>query len=301
MDSFFAIESTERKRPLAFNGLDDTSWARMSRSVWRLPGLPKRVPLKKEHGATFPDPLAAKIIQVYTGENDLVFDPFLGSASTMVAAYQLGRSCVGIELNPEFVEICKKRIWYERSNLFDSEYSAGKEWRIICDDCRNMLKHIAPGSVQLTCTSPPYADFIQKSLENRKNPGQRSIAWRCSTIRQYSEEERDFGNLSYEDFLEEITELLKTNLVVTKVGGYSVWVVRDYRDAKNGKPYINFHSAMAEAGERAGWLFHDLIVWDQNDEKSLACLGHPTIFYTNQNNSYLVVFRKSGDANGVPE
>lgn len=39
-----------------------------------------------------------------------VLDPFLGSGSTAIAACQLGRNCIGLELNPEYVEMARQRI-----------------------------------------------------------------------------------------------------------------------------------------------------------------------------------------------
>lgn len=39
-----------------------------------------------------------------------VLDPFLGSGSTMVACVQLGRDCVGIEREPEYAAIARKRV-----------------------------------------------------------------------------------------------------------------------------------------------------------------------------------------------
>ena len=79
---------------------------------------------------------------------------------------------------------------------------------------------------------------------------------------------------------------------ITKPGGYNVWVVKDHRDTKNLQPYIDVHSDMAKCGQDAGFLYHDLIIWDQNEQRRLVLLGYPSVFYTNQNHSYLVVLRK---------
>lgn len=85
-----------------------------------------------------------------------------------------------------------------------------------------------------------------------------------------------------------MTELYR----VIKPGGYNVWVVKDCRDPQNGKPFIDFHSDIAHTGEEAGFLYHDLIVWDQNEQRSLVLLGYPSVFYVNINHTFLVVLRK---------
>ena len=41
---------------------------------------------------------------------DAVFDPFLGSGTTMVAAEQLGRRCFGIEIEPKYVAVALERM-----------------------------------------------------------------------------------------------------------------------------------------------------------------------------------------------
>lgn len=69
-------------------------------------------------------------------------------------------------------------------------------------------------------------------------------------------------------------------------------VVKDFRDTRNKIPYVNLHGKIIECGERAGFLHHDLIIWDQNEQRSLVLLGYPSVFYVNQNHSYLVVLRK---------
>jgi len=80
--------------------------------------------------------------------------------------------------------------------------------------------------------------------------------------------------------------------ILAVIGGYSCWVVKDYRDTKNKIPYVPFHSDLARAGEEVGWKYHDLIIWDQTGQRRLVLLGYPSVLYTNQNCSFIVVFRK---------
>lgn len=51
-----------------------------------------------------------KIVKGLCPPNGLVLDPFLGSGTTLVACKQTGRDGIGIEINPEWAELCEKRI-----------------------------------------------------------------------------------------------------------------------------------------------------------------------------------------------
>ena len=56
----------------------------------------------KNHSAAFPKELPSWFIKLFTQEDDLVLDPFAGSGTTCMAAYELGRNYVGIELKDEY-------------------------------------------------------------------------------------------------------------------------------------------------------------------------------------------------------
>ena len=75
--------------------------------VWDMPSESAR---RVGHPAPFPVELPEQLIRLYTFENDLVLDPFMGSGSALVAAAQLGRRYVGYDLDPEYVEISRRRV-----------------------------------------------------------------------------------------------------------------------------------------------------------------------------------------------
>lgn len=56
----------------------------------------------KNHSAAFPKELPSWFIRLFTDEDDTVLDPFMGSGTACVAAYELGRNYVGIELKDEY-------------------------------------------------------------------------------------------------------------------------------------------------------------------------------------------------------
>ncbi len=65
-------------------------------------------------------PLIAYLIKQCTQTNGLVLDGFLGSASTMIACEQLGRTCYGVELEPKFVDVAAARyIQFHNGNADD--------------------------------------------------------------------------------------------------------------------------------------------------------------------------------------
>lgn len=61
------------------------------------------------HPAAFPRELARRCIQLGSRPGDIVLDPFGGSGTTGIAANELGRNAILIELNPEYAEVSRER------------------------------------------------------------------------------------------------------------------------------------------------------------------------------------------------
>ncbi|KAA0257503.1 site-specific DNA-methyltransferase [Deferribacter autotrophicus] len=62
------------------------------------------------HSAVFPVKLPEWFIKLFTEKDDLVLDPFVGSGTTCVAAYNLGRNCIGIDIKEEYIDLTKQRL-----------------------------------------------------------------------------------------------------------------------------------------------------------------------------------------------
>ena len=73
--------------------------------VWCLGGASTRA-----HPAPFPLSLAERLIRMFSFVGDTVFDPFLGTGTTAVAAAAWGRNSVGCEVDPAYFEQCVSRV-----------------------------------------------------------------------------------------------------------------------------------------------------------------------------------------------
>ena len=75
--------------------------------IWRISRERSKI---KGHGAVFPLALAERAINSFSKENDVVLDPFMGSGTTGVAAKNLNRQFIGIELDKNYFDMAEKRI-----------------------------------------------------------------------------------------------------------------------------------------------------------------------------------------------
>ena len=90
--------------------------------VWRFPK--PQFNFKKDHkyhSTQKPLELIKRLIKILSNPNDTVLDPFLGSGTTMHACLELNRNCIGVEINPEYINITKTRLNWGHS-LGDVEF-----------------------------------------------------------------------------------------------------------------------------------------------------------------------------------
>ena len=74
---------------------------------------------RKEHPTQKPEGLFERMILASSDPDDIILDPFAGSGTALRVCQQTGRNCIGIEINPEYIEMIKKRL-AEKFVGFDS-------------------------------------------------------------------------------------------------------------------------------------------------------------------------------------
>ena len=97
-----------------------------SRGVWTFPSVRRN----DDHEAKFPVELPTRVIRLLTDPGEVVLDCFMGSGTTAVAAARLDRRYVGIELQPQYVTMARRRLAEERQPHGSSRrrpWTAGRE------------------------------------------------------------------------------------------------------------------------------------------------------------------------------
>ena len=72
----------------------------------------------RNHPAPFPEELAERLIRMFSFVGDTVLDPFVGTATTSVAAAKWGRNSLGVEVDPHYLEMAEKRVRRATASLF---------------------------------------------------------------------------------------------------------------------------------------------------------------------------------------
>lgn len=78
--------------------------------LWIIPNVKSNHVEKTEHPCQFPVELIERLVLSLTNEGDWVFDPFLGTGTSIIAAIRHNRKGVGAEILPKYVELANKRI-----------------------------------------------------------------------------------------------------------------------------------------------------------------------------------------------
>ncbi|MBQ7450503.1 site-specific DNA-methyltransferase, partial [bacterium] len=89
-------------------------WGKYFSSHWNFNGVKQT-----EHIAMFPEELPKRLIKMFSFVGETVFDPFLGSGTTSLAAKNLNRNTIGYEINRDFKEIIKNKLSDNQLSIFD--------------------------------------------------------------------------------------------------------------------------------------------------------------------------------------
>ena len=271
------------KRANELNGKD---WLCNSISVWD--NIRKSAEERKlGHPAMFPAELAQRLIECFTNDSqDTILDPFSGVGSTLMAAKELNKDAIGIELSPEFRDIAIGRIdTVEKQLSLFNKVESNVEIHVA--DSRTLCEYVDENSIDMVVTSPPYWDILiqKRPLYPKENAN-------------YGDTEHDLGKVrDYDLFLSELKAVFEQVYRVMKPNTYCCIVVMDIR---KGKRLYPLHMDISMFMEDIGYQLDDLIIWNRaQDYNHLYTLGYPSKFRINRIHEFILIFHKPEDTNAI--
>lgn len=262
------------------NDLTGKEWIKFTKS-WFIHRPVKRKENEILHPAKYPESLVSEFINFFTKENEWVFDPFLGTGSTLIAAGEAGRNGAGIELNPKYLKIAKSRI---KKGKFKNELTAigGNSKK-----AESLLNKTFPEKLfDFVITSPPYWNQLERNSMRQKDRADKGLDTK------YSAAKNDLGNIAdYEKFLEEQSLIFDEVFRITKPGGYLAIITNNvYADGKLFPLAFDTASSLTKRGNLS-WTLKDEKIWLQ-DDKPLIALGVNSAWVGNRHHQYCLIFRK---------
>ncbi|MDD3594224.1 MAG: DNA methyltransferase [Candidatus Gastranaerophilales bacterium] len=186
------------------------------------------------HGNYIPQ-IATQLFERYTKSQDVVLDLFLGSGTSAIEAFNMGRRCIGVELKKDMCDLV--------SNKFTRE-ALDKSIKIITGDSTSTsvkkhikatLKGLDEENAQFLMLHPPYADIIK-----------------------FSDLKEDLSNFEKtEDFLEQFKKAAQSGYDCLEKGRFAALIIGDkYADGE----LIPLGSLCMEKMQEVGFTLKALIV-----------------------------------------
>ena len=100
-------KSLHERQSDADRTISKDEFEKYGQSIWQIQTESAR---RLKHAAPFPVELPRRLIQLYSFENDIVLDPFIGSGTTAIAAIDTNRRYIGYEIQKEYAFLAKARI-----------------------------------------------------------------------------------------------------------------------------------------------------------------------------------------------
>ena len=268
------------------NELNAKEWLKFTKT-WFVHNPPRRKKNEILHPAKYPESLIEEFVRFFTKEDQVVFDPFLGTGSTLVACHNSQRNGIGIELQKKYADIAKERLSIlEEQQIQDQEATKQTCKQLVLEGNSNNIKQFwkkyTLPEIDLVITSPPYGPMLKKkglAAAKREKQGLDT---------QYSEDSEDLGNAkNYEDFLVQLMKIFVNIKPKIKEGGHLVVILQNYMHKGEYKMLAwDFAREMTKHYQLRGER-----IWCQ-DNKTLFPYGYKYSFVPNVHHHYCLVFKR---------
>jgi DNA modification methylase len=154
------------------------------------------------HGNFVPQ-IPNQLIKRYSKENEIVFDPFLGSGTTAYECETLKRNFIGIEIQSSLVKLVQSKL-DSKKNFFEILTADSTSEKTFFKISESLKKH-RRAKVQLAILHPPYANIVK-----------------------FSTNKKDLSNAKdLREFLDQFSSVVKNTLTILEKGRYLAIVMGD--------------------------------------------------------------------------
>jgi len=205
-------------------------------SVWSFPERGSWATHNSKYRGNFAPQIARNIIEMYCEKGDSILDPMVGAGTTLIEAKLLSRNALGMDINPQAIELTKTALRFKHHPPSKQQVKVG--------DARD-LSFLKDGSFDLVLTHPPYLNIIR-----------------------YSEGkiEGDLSNIaSLSKFCNEIEKIAKELLRVLKPDKFCAILIGDTR---KGKHFVPLAFNVMQRFLKVGFVLKEDIIKVQHHCKS---------------------------------
>ncbi len=268
------------------NELSAQEWLRFTKT-WFIHNPSPRKKNEVLHPAKYPESMIEEFIRFFTKSGQIVFDPFLGTGSTLIACHNTHRNGMGIELQQKYAAIAQERI----ARLEPQLKLTSEGGKLTCkqvvlhgnsSELDYLWKRYDLPQIDFVITSPPYGPMLnKKGLASQEREDQGLDV-------KYSEDPQDLGNsLDYNHFLRQLVDIFINIKPRLQEGAYLVVILQNYMHKSEYKTLAwDFAKEMNKHFQLRGER-----IWCQ-DNKTLYPYGYKYSFVPNVHHHYCLIFRK---------
>lgn len=262
------------------NDLTGKEWLLLTKSFW----ISEKCADDKaafEHPAPFLIKDIEKLISFFTKKGMRVLDPFMGSGTTAIAAYNLGRLGIGMDLSKEYMDLALKRFEAKGMSVDDFIYQIG-------DSTKDLASF---EQVDYIITSPPYHNILKNKSKGIRNDNSHKGYRNGSRqgVEYYSDMPNDLGNQeTYSEFLTLLSIVMENCYKILAEKKYCTIIMSDFTIDKRE---VCVQSDVVKLMEKIGFEFAGTTVLLQ-DNKPLYPFGYPYSYKINHMHQNIMNFRK---------
>lgn len=237
--------------------------------------------IRKIHPSPKPPQLMADIINFFTKENEIVFDYFMGVGGTLLGAALTNRRAFGIDLNEKYIEAYKKAAISLNLPIFPTINTDSIEYLKNSQNLKTLLNN---KKISLVLLDPPYFNMMSRE----KTGGDVKIYGNNST--PFTNSKLDLGNMTKEEFLNNLKNSIEYILPFVKEKGYFVIFIKDLQPKKKELNLLHY-DIINSLNDINNIYYKGLKIWADQTTK-LFPYGYPFSFVANQIHQYILIFRK---------